>query len=72
MAPEETEEERKRSIEMKRLATSKMLLARKGLAAKSKQQGVCVHVLVCWHAEWSACVNAALMDGASSHCFSLC
>ncbi len=49
MAPEETEEERKRSIEMKRLATSKMLLARKGLAAKSKQQGVCswVHGLVC-------------------------
>ena len=35
--PVETEEERQRSIEMKRLATSTMLLARKGLAAKQGQ-----------------------------------
>jgi hypothetical protein len=49
VAPEETEEERKHNIEMKRLATSKMLLARKGLAAKGKQQGVCscVCMLAC-------------------------
>jgi hypothetical protein len=32
--------------------------------------GSWARVLVCWRAEWSACVSSALLGGASSHCFS--